>query len=89
MTAIEERISDRQILKLLRAMLRAGVMEDEAVRHSISGTPQGGVISPCLCNVYLHRLDRQWTERGYGTLLRYADDLLAICTTRREAESAL
>ncbi len=89
MTAIEERISDRHILKLLRAMLRAGMMEDAAVRHSISGTPQGGVISPCLCNVYLHRLDRQWTERGYGTLLRYADDLLAICTTRREAESAL
>ena len=89
MTAIEERISDRHILKLLRAMLRAGVMEDAAVKHSDSGTPQGGVISPVLCNVYLHRLDRQWTERGHGVLLRYADDLLAICTTRREAESAL
>jgi group II intron reverse transcriptase/maturase len=89
MTAIEERISDRHVLKLLRAMLRAGVMEDAAVRHSISGTPQGGVISPCLCNVYLHRLDRQWTERGHGVLLRYADDLLAICKTRREAENAL
>jgi group II intron reverse transcriptase/maturase len=89
MTVIEERISDRHILKLLRAMLRAGVMQDAAVRHSNSGTPQGGVISPVLCNVYLHRLDRQWTERGHGTLLRYADDLLAICTTRREAEGAL
>jgi len=89
MTAIEERISDRHVLKLLRAMLRAGVMEDAAVRRSISGTPQGGVISPCLCNVYLHRLDRQWAARGRGVLLRYADDLLAICKTRREAESAL
>ena len=89
MTAIEERISDRHVLKLLRAMLRAGVMEDAAVRRSISGTPQGGVISPCLCNVYLHRLDRQWATRGRGVLLRYADDLLAICKTRREAESAL
>jgi hypothetical protein len=39
-------------------LLRAGVMEDAAVRRSISGTPQGGVISACLCNVYLHRLDR-------------------------------
>jgi group II intron reverse transcriptase/maturase len=58
MSAIEERIVDRQILKLLRAMLRAGVMEDQAVRRSDTGTPQGGVISPCLCNVYLHRLDR-------------------------------
>jgi len=64
MSAIEERIVDRQILKLLRAMLRAGVMEDRAIRRSDAGTPQGGVISPCLCNVYLHRLDRQWTERG-------------------------
>src|SRR5437899_844037 len=57
MSAIEERIVDRQILKLLRAMLRAGVMEDRAVKRSDAGTPQGGVISPCLCNVYLHRLD--------------------------------
>jgi group II intron reverse transcriptase/maturase len=89
MAAIEERISDRHVLKLLRAMLRAGVMDDGAVRRSITGTPQGGVISPLLCNVYLHRLDRQWTERGHGTLVRYADDLLAICETRRDAENAL
>jgi group II intron reverse transcriptase/maturase len=89
MAAIEERISDRHVLKLLRAMLRAGVMEDTAVRRSISGTPQGGVISPCLCNVYLHRLDRRWATRGRGVLLRYADDLLAICQTRRDAENAL
>ena len=74
MSAIEERIVDRNVLKLLRAMLRAGVMEDRAVTRSDAGTPQGGVISPCLCNVYLHRLDRQWTERGAGVLVRYADD---------------
>jgi RNA-directed DNA polymerase len=54
MLAIEERISDRHVLKLLRAMLRSGVMQDGAVRRSVTGTPQGGVISPCLCNVYLH-----------------------------------
>jgi RNA-directed DNA polymerase len=89
MTAIEERISDRHVLKLLRAMLRAGVMEDGSVRRSVSGTPQGGVISPVLCNVYLHRLDRQWAARGRGVLVRYADDLLAICHTRRDAENAL
>ena len=47
------------------------------------------MISPVLCNVYLHRLDRQWTQRGHGVLVRYADDLLAICKTKREAESAL
>ncbi len=88
-TAIEERISDGHVLKLLRAMLRAGVMQDGAVTRSDTGTPQGGVISPVLCNVYLHRFDRQWTQRGHGVLVRYADDLLAICKTKREAESAL
>jgi RNA-directed DNA polymerase len=89
MSAIEERIVDRQILKLLRAMLRAGVMEDRAVTRSSAGTPQGGVISPLLCNVYLHRLDRQWTERGGGVLVRYADDLVVMCRTRTEAVRAL
>jgi RNA-directed DNA polymerase len=74
MSAIQERISDRNLLKLLRAMLRAGVLEQGAVQRSVSGTPQGGVISPVLCNVYLHRLDRQWADRGTGVLIRYADD---------------
>jgi group II intron reverse transcriptase/maturase len=58
MSAIEERVSDRNLLKLLRAMLRAGVMADGAVHREVTGTPQGGVVSPVLCNVYLHRLDR-------------------------------
>lgn len=89
MSAIEERISDRHVLKLLRAMLRSGVMQGGAVMRSLSGTPQGGVLSPCLCNVYLNRLDRQWATRGHGKLLRYADDLLAICDTKRDAENAL
>ena len=89
MSAIEERIVDRHVLKLLRAMLRAGVMQDGAVTRSGAGTPQGGVISPCLCNVYLHRLDRQWTERGHGVLVRYADDVVVMCRTRQEAERAL
>jgi group II intron reverse transcriptase/maturase len=89
MAAVEERISDRHVLKLLRAMLRAGVMQGDAVTRSGAGTPQGGVLSPCLANVYLHRLDRQWTDRGTGVLVRYADDLLAMCHSRREAEKAL
>jgi group II intron reverse transcriptase/maturase len=74
MAAVEERISDRHLLKLLRAMLRAGVMADGAVTRSNTGTPQGGVVSPVLCNVYLHRLDRCWAARGTGTLVRFADD---------------
>jgi group II intron reverse transcriptase/maturase len=89
MSAIEERIADRHVLKLLRAMLRAGVMQDGTVTRDVAGTPQGGVLSPCLCNVYLHRLDRQWAERGHGVLVRFADDLLVMCRTQKEAEAAL
>jgi RNA-directed DNA polymerase len=89
MSAIEERVSDRNLLKLLRAMLRAGVMADGAVHRAVAGTPQGGVVSPVLCNVYLHRLDRQWAKRGHGELVRFADDLVVMCHTKREAEAAL
>jgi group II intron reverse transcriptase/maturase len=88
-SAIEERISDRHVLKVLRAMLRAGVMEDGALHRDVSGTPQGGVVSPVLCNVYLHGLDRQWAERGNGVLVRFADDLVVMCHSKREAEDAL
>jgi len=77
MSAVTERICDRRVLGLLGAFLRAGVLEDGAVRRPVSGTPQGGVRSPVLCNVYLHRLDRAW-RGAYGTLVRYADD----CVTR-------
>ncbi len=89
MQAIEERIVDRHILKLVRALLRAGVMEDGQVRKPVSGTPQGGVVSPLLANVYLHRLDRAWQADGTGVLARYADDLIDMCHTRQEAEAAL
>jgi RNA-directed DNA polymerase len=89
MSAIEERISDRHVLKLLRAMVRAGCWSTAPSGAAVAGTPQGGVVSPVLCNVYLHRLDRAWQTRGSGTLVRYADDLLAICKTRQEAEHAL
>jgi RNA-directed DNA polymerase len=89
MAMIEERVSDRHVLKMLRAMLRAGVMEDGQVRHPARGTPQGGVISPLLCNIYLNQLDQRWAEHYPGVLLRYADDLVAMCRTRRGAEYAL
>ncbi|MGZ5214341.1 MAG: reverse transcriptase domain-containing protein, partial [Actinomycetota bacterium] len=74
MAAIEERIVDRKLLGLMRVMLRAGVMEHGSVTSRTVGTPQGGVISPLLANVYLHRLDRQWQTAGAGVLVRYADD---------------
>jgi group II intron reverse transcriptase/maturase len=89
MRAVEERISDRKLLKLLRALLRAGVMEQGAVRRSVTGTPQGGVVSPLLANVYLNRFDREWGRRATGVLVRYADDLVAICRTQGEARHAL
>src|SRR5919204_2312177 len=74
MQAVEERVCDQAMLKLLRAMLRAGGMSQGVVHREVTGTPQGGVLSPCLANVYLHRLDRQWADRGCGVLVRYADD---------------
>jgi RNA-directed DNA polymerase len=69
MSAVEERVSDRKVLALLRAFLRAGVTEGSAVRRPVTGAPQGGVISPLLANVYLSRLDRAWRP-AYGTLIR-------------------
>jgi RNA-directed DNA polymerase len=87
--AIEERIIDRQLLKLVRTLLRAGVMEDGQIISSVAGTPQGGVASPLLANIYLHRLDRQWADSGQGVLVRYVDDLVVMCRTRQEAEAAL
>ena len=88
MRAVEERVCDQPVLKLLRAMLRAGVMEDGQVRRTVAGTPQGGVVSPVMCNVYLHRLDRAWDD-GDGVLVRFADDLVVMCWSRSQAEAAL
>jgi RNA-directed DNA polymerase len=89
MQAVEERVSDRAVLKLLRVMLRAGVMSDGQVRRAVTGTPQGGVISPLLANVYLHRLDRAWSAREHGELVRYADDVIVMCASQQQAEAAL
>jgi group II intron reverse transcriptase/maturase len=89
MQAVEERVCDQAVLKLLRAMLRAGVMDDGEVRREVSGTPQGGVVSPLLANVYLHRIDRAWSTREHGVLVRYADDVVVMCTSRQQAEAAL
>ena len=88
MQAVEERVCDQSVLKLLRAMLGAGVMELGQVQRSVTGTPQGGVISPLMCNVYLHRLDRAWDEHD-GVLVRFADDLVVMCWSRSQAERAL
>ena len=88
MSAVEERVSDRRLLGLLRAFLRAGVMHGGMVRRAVTGTPQGGVASPLLANVYLHRLDRAW-RGAYGTPVRYADDLVVLCRSQGQAVAAL
>jgi group II intron reverse transcriptase/maturase len=89
MQAVQERVCDQAVLRLLRVLLRAGVMADGVVRRSVTGTPQGGVISPLLANVYLHRIDRAWNERQHGVLVRYADDVVVMCASRAQAEAAL
>ncbi len=82
------RVSDRRVLKLLRQWLGAGVMEDGREVALLSGTPQGGVISPLLSNIYLHVLDSVWTKRcaHMGTLVRYADDFVVVCSTAQACE---
>src|SRR3954464_73237 len=87
MRAVEERISDRAVLKLLRAILRAGVMQDGNLRRPVTGAAQGGVISPLLCNAYLHRIDRVWSAREHGGAGRGAGGAGALRRRRAGAVS--
>lgn len=87
---VERRICDRRLLKLLRQWQRAGALDGGEVVPTEQGISQGSVISPLLANVVLHELDRLWEDRcgRLGQLVRYADDLVVLCRTERDAQEA-
>lgn len=84
---VAEEISDGSTLRLIRALLKSGIMKDGKIKASEEGTPQGGVISPLLANIYLHPLDEA-LEKDFN-LVRYADDAVILCQTEEEADRAM
>jgi group II intron reverse transcriptase/maturase len=89
MKLVRRRVSDPRVLRLIRRWLRAGVMLDGRKEETLVGTPQGGVISPLLANIYLHPLDVWWEGRMKATrMVRYADDLVVLCP-RGHAEKSM
>jgi len=91
MLLIEQRISDRRVMKLIRNWLKAGVLHEGRHEESTIGSAQGGVISPLCANIYLNVLDNMWEKHGksYGKLVRYADDVVIICKNKKNAKHAM
>ena len=88
MSKIAKRINDKHLLKLIRAFLRAGVMEGGLVSPVDEGTPQGGPLSPLLSNIVLDELDRELERRGHR-FVRYADDSNIYVRSRRAGERVM
>jgi group II intron reverse transcriptase/maturase len=80
--SVARRVSDGRMMRLIKLFLKAPIREDDNERKPKKGTPQGGVISPLLANIYLNHLDRFWEKKGYvkyAKLVRYADDFVVLC----------
>ena len=88
MARVAARVADKRVLKLIRACLNAGVMEDGLVRSIDEGTPQGGPLSPLLSNLVLDELDQELTRRGHR-FCRYADDCNIYVRSRRAGERVM
>jgi len=90
MMLVERRINDRRINKMIRKWLKAGIMENGNYEESIIGSPQGGVISPLLANLYLDYLDSKWeTHYGHlGKLVRFADDFVIVCKNHKNVSNS-
>jgi len=93
---LDRRVTDGVVRRLIDKWLKAGVLEDGQLHYPETGTPQGGVISPCLANVFLHYvLDEWFTQevqprlRGPSTLVRFADDFVALFAYKDDAERVL
>jgi RNA-directed DNA polymerase len=93
---VRQRVRDGVLLRLIGKWLNAGVMEDGRLEYPEAGTPQGGVISPILANIYLHEVLDQWFTRqvvprlvGRAIVVRYADDVLCIFEQERDAQRVL
>ncbi len=90
---IQQRVGDPRVIRLLRRMLKSGIMEDGVVRATESGTPQGSIVSPLLSNIYLHYVLDLWFDRrvkprveGGCSLLRFADDFVACFQDEEDAD---